>query len=73
MFGRRLLRLGDARAGDHAGPRHGGGPKQYVAARMTVAHVSLPLGFAESSRRMQRKPTWLMPESTIWAWRAAGR
>ena len=27
----------------------------------------------DHGRRMQRKPIWLMPVSTIWAWRAAGR
>ncbi len=54
----------------------GGTAEQHAAARLAVsvlAHVLSSSACCVVWRRMQRKPMWLMPVSTICAWRAAGR
>ena len=71
------LRLGQRRA-----PRQRacGNPRRAAqqhpaprAAMSVVVHLTLSPQPVGASRRMQRKPIWLMPVSTICAWRAAGR
>ena len=71
----RLSRRGRGLRLGQLNPSGGGGrtAQQHVAAGLSVVHGGPPSLWDGRSRRMQRKPIWLMPVSIICAWRAAGR